>query len=91
MYAVACRGTFPKRKLNGGLYTGEPFRGDWGNRPFFPDQGYIVNERMFLGSHQTPDGTRPYNTTMRIVDRVVVPELSTSFPMSSQNHHPDYI
>ena len=77
---MACRGVFPPRKVNGGLYTGEPFQGDWGNRPFFPDQGYIANANLFRGGLQTSDGARPFNTAMRIVGRVYVPELNTYFP-----------
>lgn len=79
MYAVACRGVFPERKLNGGLYTGEAFQGDWGNRQFVPDSGFIANEGMFWGASQTPNGTRPYNTAIPIVRRVFLPELNTSF------------
>lgn len=34
----------PPRKLNGGLYTGEPFQKDapWANVPVIPDSGYMT-------------------------------------------------
>lgn len=84
-FAAACRGRFPQRKVNGGLYTGEPFHGDWGNGQFFPDQGFIANQGVFRGGFQTPSGQRPYNTSLDVSGRVFVPELNSSFPSQKPN------
>lgn len=38
----------PKPKLNGGLYTGEPFHKNapWGNVPVTPDIEYMINTNL---------------------------------------------
>jgi hypothetical protein len=36
----------PKPALNGGLYTGEPFKGPWGNLYVQPDMVYLTNENL---------------------------------------------
>lgn len=51
-YAAFVPGTIPPRKLNGGLYTGERFAGDWGNIPIVPDAGLIANAQLFLAHQQ---------------------------------------
>ena len=51
-YAAFVPGTIPPRKLNGGLYTGERFAGDWGNIPIVPDAGIIANAQLFLAHQQ---------------------------------------
>jgi hypothetical protein len=33
----------PPAPLNGGLYTGEPFKGPWGNVPVIPDVDYMTS------------------------------------------------
>lgn len=36
----------PKPVLNGGLYTGEPFNGPWGNYYVKPDVVYLTNTNL---------------------------------------------
>lgn len=80
-YAVACRGTFPGRRVNGGLYTGERFGGDWGNQTVYPDGAAIANSNVFLGGFQTPDADRPFDSTFKKVDgRVFVRSMNAWFP-----------
>ena len=57
-----------------------PFAGDWGNRPFVPDQGYIANARVFFAGYQTPNSVRPFNTALPVADRVFMPFLNATFP-----------
>lgn len=35
-----------KPELNGGLYTGEPFKGNWGNVPIIPDTVFMTQEHL---------------------------------------------
>lgn len=70
---VPGNGTYniPPRKLNGGLYTGEPFApgAPWANVPVIPDAGYMtyVNLRSAnppaAALTQYPGGQRPGNNT----------------------------
>ena len=57
-----------KPVLNGGLYTGEPFKGPWGNVPVIADTVYLVNENLKsvnpppnAGIQYAPYGVRPGN------------------------------
>lgn len=38
--------SIPPPALNGGLYTGEPFKGPWGNVPVVPDTDYMINVNL---------------------------------------------
>ena len=44
----------PKPKLNGGLYTGEPFKGPWGNVPVIPDAAYLTYVTQRLSTDNVP-------------------------------------
>jgi|TARA_B110000259_G_scaffold74978_1_gene88202 hypothetical protein len=35
-----------KPELNGGLYTGEPFRGPWGNVPVIPEGSIMTHDTL---------------------------------------------
>lgn len=57
----------PPRALNGGLYTGEPFKGPWANVPIIPDVDYLTsinlksaNPPLEALTHY-PGGNRPGN------------------------------
>ena len=39
-------GGIPKPDLNGGLYTGEPFKGPWGNVYVQPDMVYLTTQNL---------------------------------------------
>ena len=60
----------PPRKINGGLYVGEPFAGPWGNVPIEPDAGAIAARREFLAWYQAAAlaGGRPGNDAPARVD-----------------------
>lgn len=61
----------PKPDLNGGLYTGEPFKKDapWGNFPAVPDAGYMIHYNLRSANpplealYQYPGGIRPGNNS----------------------------
>lgn len=61
----------PPRALNGGLYTGEPFKKDapWGNVPVIPDAGFMVHYNLRSANppqsalYQYPGTERPGNNT----------------------------
>lgn len=40
--------SIPERQLNGGLYTGEPFKkgAPWANVPVVPDEGYMTHVNL---------------------------------------------
>jgi hypothetical protein len=40
------KSSLPGPKLNGGLYTGQPFQGNWGNVPVKPDTVYLNNQNL---------------------------------------------
>jgi hypothetical protein len=44
------RSGIPKPSLNGGLYTGEPFKGDWGNVYVKPDVVYMNNVNLITAN-----------------------------------------
>lgn len=48
-----------KPRVNGGLYTGEPARGPWGNVPITPDADDIAQKKYFLTP--PPINLRPGN------------------------------
>lgn len=82
-YAAFVPGTTPPRKLNGGLYTGEPFAGDWGNVPIVPDAGAIANDRHFYAHHQPVSHVRAGNNSpepRNAGDVRAFPELGATFP-----------
>jgi hypothetical protein len=57
----------PPRRVNGGLYTGEPARGPWGNVSIVPEahiyQLHLPTELSPLGVYHIPGYTRPGNNT----------------------------
>jgi hypothetical protein len=53
--------SIPPRKLNGGLYTGEPFASSaWGNVPIVPDSGNMVRNGLRIGNEPPPGATLQY-------------------------------
>lgn len=50
-------------KVNGGLYTGERFAGDWGNVPIDADAGSIANRREFRAFQHAVSTVRPGNNS----------------------------
>ena len=62
----------PKPKLNGGLYTGEPFKGNYGNIPVSSDIGELVNENLrssngpVEGLFHIPGNIRPGNNEQKL-------------------------
>lgn len=81
LYAAAVAGNIPPRKLNGGLYTGEPFAGDWGNRPLCPDAGAIENMGMFWHNKQVVSADRIGNNRPdRVNGRVAFAYVNATFP-----------
>ena len=59
----------PARKVNGGLYTGEVAKGDWGNVAVVPEAHVLVGENL-KSANPPPEGvfhipgyTRPGNNT----------------------------
>tara|TARA_B110000483_G_scaffold241733_1_gene325511 strand:+ start:761 stop:1120 length:360 start_codon:yes stop_codon:yes gene_type:complete len=54
-----------KPELNGGLYTGEPFRGAWGNVPVIPDVVPMTKKTLTMQTHPyTPGSTEQFDPTM---------------------------
>lgn len=85
-FAAHVPGAIPPRKLNGGLYTGEPFKGDWGNIPIVPDAGHIANERRFYAYHHPVSHVRHGNNVPfppRTSDVHAFPEISAIFPVTT--------
>lgn len=39
-------------ELNGGLYTGEPFAGAWGNVPVLPDVTPLTTKTLLMQDHE---------------------------------------
>lgn len=70
----------PKPSLNGGLYTGKPFRPNsgYGNYPVLPDITHMTATNLLSANpppganHQFPDGFRPGNN---------LPEHKKSIPL----------
>ena len=64
----------PKPRLNGGLYTGEPFKtgAPWANVPVIPDAGYMTNFNLRSANppaaalFQYPGNIRPGNNHQTI-------------------------
>ena len=84
-YAAFVPGTIPPRKLNGGLYTGERFAGDWGNVPIVPDSGMIANSHQFYAYYQTVSHARPGNNSPVPPPSTAVhafPEIMGVFPVT---------
>jgi hypothetical protein len=52
-------------ELNGGLYTGEPFRGPWGNVPVIPDATVLTGMAALpqARTQMPPDSFRPGNNS----------------------------
>lgn len=61
-------------KLNGGLYTGEPFEKDapWGNVPVIPDVDFMTHQNLRSANPpkqalvQYPGGVRPGNNEQKM-------------------------
>lgn len=47
-YSTSQRASLPDRSLNGGLYTGEPFKegAPYANVPVIPDTGYMIHYNL---------------------------------------------
>jgi hypothetical protein len=54
----------PPPSLNGGLYTGEKFKGEWGNYPATPDVVYMMKYNL-LTAKPPPGATCHYPGTIR--------------------------
>lgn len=54
----------PQPKLNGGLYTGESFKGPWGNVYVEPDTVYMTNVAL-LSANPPPHAPIQYGNTIR--------------------------
>ena len=65
----------PPRKLNGGLYTGEPFKKDsiHANVPVIPDTGYMIHYNLRSANpppgaiYQYPGNIRPGNNFQHMI------------------------
>ena len=65
----------PPRKLNGGLYTGEPFKKDslHANFPVIPDTGYMIHYNLRSANpppgaiYQYPGNIRPGNNFQHMI------------------------
>lgn len=56
----------PPPSHNGGLYTGEPFNGPWGNVPVVPDAVSLTNKTLKLASPPPPlEATVQFDNTFR--------------------------
>lgn len=54
-----------KPELNGGLYTGAPFEGPWGNVPVIPDVVPMTKETLTMQTHPiTPGSTDQFEPAM---------------------------
>lgn len=62
----------PPPKLNGGLYTGEPFKGPWGNVHVTPDVDYMTHVNLKTANPPIealmhyPGGPRPGNNSQKM-------------------------
>jgi hypothetical protein len=62
----------PSPKLNGGLYTGEPFKGPYGNYKVTPDAVYMTNQNLKTAKGPTeglfhyPGNNRPGNNSQNM-------------------------
>jgi len=76
--------TIPHPKLNGGLYTGEPFTKDapWANVPVVPDVDYMTNINLKTANpppgaiYQYPGHNRPGNNEQNMPGVVKVARLA---------------
>jgi hypothetical protein len=76
--------TIPHPKLNGGLYTGEPFSPDapWATVKVVPDVDYMTNINLRSANpppgaiYQYPGNTRPGNNHQSMPGVVNVPQLA---------------
>lgn len=46
--------SIPPRSVNGGLYTGQPASGPWGNIPIVPDSHVMIDTHYINGFQQPP-------------------------------------
>lgn len=78
----------PPPKLNGGLYSGEPFAkgAPWGNVPVVPDAGYMIHYNLRSANpptealYQYPGYDRPGNNKANMIGVVPSrPEYNMSF------------
>ena len=53
-----------KPELNGGLYTGEPFKGPWGNVPIVPDTVHMITTNLKSANPPT-DALFQYGNSIR--------------------------
>ena len=62
----------PPPALNGGLYTGEPFKGPWANVPVTPDVDYLTHVNLKSAHPPSealkhyPGGPRPGNNVQNM-------------------------
>ena len=55
----------PKQpELNGGLYTGEPFNGPWGNVPVVPDVTTLTQHTLGIGNEIVPGADAQFHPTL---------------------------
>ena len=68
----------PPRKVNGGLYTGEPAKGPWGNVPIVPEahlyQAALPTDLSPVGVYHIPGYTRPGNNTQEFPNHQKIKE-----------------
>ena len=64
--AAAERQGIPARSLNGGLYTGEPFKANapWANVPVVPDAAYMIHYNL-RSANPPPEALLHYPGTVR--------------------------
>ena len=75
-----------KPELNGGLYTGEPFRGPWGNVPVLPDVLPMTKETLLLQSvPHTPGSTEQFDPFMLRPGNNAPLPLKEEHPFSQQH------
>lgn len=56
----------PPRKVNGGLYTGEPFASaGWANVPVRPEAGHMQREALRIGNEPPAGASLQYVCTTR--------------------------
>jgi hypothetical protein len=57
----------PKPSLNGGLYSGEPFKDNapWANIPVVPEATYMIHENLKRGNDVVPYSTVQYPATRK--------------------------
>lgn len=104
MFAEHIKGNIPEPKLNGGLYTGEQFKGPWRNYYVAPDTEYMTSVGLQSANpppnaqYQFGNIIRPGNNTIhpkknlyKLSDNhnVVCTRVDVSQPFKSFNPYSD--